>query len=90
MKNYQIYHQISDDLQGTLAKWKKLEPNENNFNHGFSQKRVSTRCFVFNPLPAGVDFCCLLITFLNSLDPDQARQNVGPGLDPNCLTPRWY
>ena len=21
----------------------------------------------------------------NSLDPDQARQNVGPDLDPNCL-----
>ena len=33
------------------------------------------------------DFCCLLITFANSLDPDQARQNVGPDLDPNCLTP---
>ena len=26
------------------------------------------------------------ITFANSLDPDQARQNVGPDLDPNCLT----
>ena len=32
------------------------------------------------------DFCELLITFANSLDPDQARQYVGPGLDPNCLT----
>ena len=30
--------------------------------------------------------CCLLITFANSSDPDQARQNVGPDLDPNCLT----
>ena len=29
---------------------------------------------------------CLLITFANSLDPDEARQNVGPDLDPNCLT----
>ena len=28
---------------------------------------------------------CLLITFANSLDPDQARQNVAPDLDPNCL-----
>ena len=26
------------------------------------------------------------LTFSNSLDPDQARQNVGPDLDPNCLT----
>ena len=24
--------------------------------------------------------------FANSLDPDQARQNVGPDLDTNCLT----
>ena len=28
----------------------------------------------------------LLITFVNTLDPDQDRQNVGPDLDPNCLT----
>ena len=28
----------------------------------------------------------MLITFANSLDLDQARQNVGPDLDPNCLT----
>ena len=31
-------------------------------------------------------FSCLLITFANSLDPDQARQIVGPDLDPNCLS----
>ena len=36
--------------------------------------------------PSRVDFCCLLITFANSLDPDQAGQNVRPDLDPNCLT----
>ena len=24
--------------------------------------------------------------FVNNLDPDQAPQNVGPDLDPNCLT----
>ena len=27
-----------------------------------------------------------VITFANNLDPDQARRNVGPDLDPNCLT----
>ena len=27
----------------------------------------------------------LLIIFANSLDPDQARKNVQPDLDPNCL-----
>ena len=30
--------------------------------------------------------CYLLITFANSLEPDQAQPNVGPDLDPNCLT----
>ena len=30
--------------------------------------------------------CYLLITFANSLDPDQDRQNVGPDLNPNGLT----
>ena len=40
---------------------------------------------VSNFLASG-DFCCLLITFANSLDPDQDRQDVGPDLDPNCLT----
>ena len=74
-------------VANTLAKWKDLEPNEINFSQGFSQKVVSTTCFVFNSLPAKGNFCCLLMTFANSLDPDQARQNVGPDLDPNCLTP---
>ena len=40
----------------------------------------------FNSSSANGDFCGLLITFANSLDPDQARQNVRPDLDPNCLT----
>ena len=30
--------------------------------------------------------CHLLISFANSLDSDQDRQNVGPDLDPNRLT----
>ena len=32
----------------------------------------------------------LLITFANSLNPDQTRQNVRPDLDPNCLTLRVF
>ena len=39
----------------------------------------------FNSLPASGKFCCPLITFANSLDPDQSPQNVGPGLDPKCV-----
>ena len=77
-------------VANTLAKWKKLEPNEINFSQGFSQKAVSVGCFVFNLLPARVDFCYLLITFANILDPDQAQQNVGPDLNPSWLTSRWY
>ena len=76
-------------VANTLAHWKKLEPNEIDFSQGLSQKvhGVSRSCSVLNSLSASGNFCHLLITFANSLDPDQARQNVGPDLDPNCLTP---
>ena len=40
----------------------------------------------FNSFPASRDFCRLLITFANTLDPDQARKDVGSDLDSNCLT----
>ena len=50
-------------------------------------KVLARSCFALNSLPARGDFCCLLITFANSLDPDQARQNAGHDLDPYCLTP---
>ena len=73
-------------VANTLAKWKNWEPNEINFSQDFSQKVVSTSCIIFNSLPARDDFSWLLITFANSLDPDQARHFVGPNLDPNCLT----
>ena len=38
---------------------------------------------------ADVDFILIALSadaFENSLEPDQARQNVWPDLDPNCLT----
>ena len=63
-----------------FSQMEKLEPNEIHFSQGFSQKVASTSYFVLNSLPASVDFCCLLITFANSLDPDQARQNVRSNL----------
>ena len=43
-----------------------------------------------NSFPASGELYHLLKTFANSLDPDQAWQNVGPDLDPNCLTLWWY
>ena len=50
----------------TLAKWKKLEPNEIDFSQGFSQEVVSKSCSVLNSLPASGYFRHLLITFANS------------------------
>ena len=43
-----------------------------------------------NSLPACDYFCSILITYVNSLDPDQAGRSVGPDLDPNCLTHQYF
>ena len=61
-----------------------MEPNAINFSQGLSQKVVSRSCYY---VYARGNFCCLLITFANSLDPDQAGHFVGPDLDPNFLSP---
>ena len=60
-------------VANTVAKWKKLEPNETNFSQGSARNSIF---FVV----------CLSLQTV-SLDPDQARQNVGPDQDSNCLTP---
>ena len=39
-----------------------------------------------NSFLANGDLCHLLLTFANSLDPDQDKQIVGPNVHPNCLT----
>ena len=36
------------------------------------------------------EFDCMLTNSANSLDPDQARHDVEPDLDPNCLIHWWY
>ena len=51
----------------------------------FSNLGIS-RCKTFNSLLASSEFCRLLITFTDSLDSDQDRQNVCPDLDQNHLT----
>ena len=48
--------------------------------------KISTSAFFVNSFPLVTNFYHLLKSFANSLDPDQAHQNVGPDLDPNCLT----
>ena len=45
-----------------------------------------SRVWSVKKFPISDDFCRLLMTFANSLDPDQAQHYVGPDLDPNCLT----
>ena len=45
------------------------------------KKGVST--LIFNSFLTSGDFFRLLITFANSLDPDQDQQNVRPDLDQN-------
>ena len=47
---------------------------------------IKVNYIIFNYFLASGDFFHLLITFANSLDPDQDRQNVGPDLDTNRLT----
>ena len=42
--------------------------------------------FVRLNLSASEDFCCLLPTFVNSLVIDQEQLEVGPDLNPDCLT----
>ena len=42
------------------------------------------QCMVsLNSFLSSGDFCRLLITFANNLNPNQDRQNVGSDLDPN-------
>ena len=59
---------------------------KNKKNISLSSAEFAHRVVTVNSFPTSGDFCHLLISFSNSLDPDQARQNVGPDLDPNCLT----
>ena len=44
----------------------------------------------FNSFLDSGDFCHLLITFANSLDPGQDGQNVGPDVDPNHSVPERF
>ena len=48
--------------------------------------KIKTTYDDLNSFLASSDFCRLPISFANNLDPYQDRQNVGPDLDPTCLT----
>ena len=67
------------EYMGTLKKLDfKTSQEQTTYKLKFSER-------YFNSFLASDDFCPLLITFANSLDPDQDRQNVGPDLDLNSL-----
>ena len=53
---------------------------------GYSGQDCQVSLYFFNSFLASGDFFRLLITFANSLDPDQGQQNVGPDLDAIHLT----
>ena len=78
MTKFRAYPGSESVVANTLAKWKKLEPNEIDL----SQEVVSRSCSVLNSLPASsADNLC------KQFGPRSGpTQNVGPDLDPNCLT----
>ena len=51
-------------------------------NQQMTKKHINFPEDRVDSLPASTKFCHLLIIFANSLDPDQAQQDVGPDLDP--------
>ena len=74
-----------------------ITPDKRAYPHSYFSRKANVVVFIrsalaffvvaaLNSFPAIGNICCLLITFANSLDRYQARQNVGPDLDPNCLT----
>ena len=76
---------------GWMDDWQKVITIAH-LEHSSGELKRSTVDFMielFNSFPASGDWC-LLITFANSLDPDQAWQNLGCNLNPNCLTLWWY
>ena len=56
----------------------------NNGSHG---ELINFVNISINSFPTSGDFCRLLITFANGLEPDQARHFY---MDSNCLTLWWY
>ena len=60
--------------------------NESNLIYSTDEESIVCKACLFISFLDNGDFCRLLITFENSLEPDQARHNVGSDLDPNCLT----
>ena len=78
------------DVQRSKQASKMLSFGRNGKKNNKKKTSVSTSLKAVDSFPASGKFCHLLIIFANSLDPDQAPQNVGSDLNPNCLTLWWY
>ena len=57
-----------------------------NFNGTFSNEFSSFEQAHQALLAVTLSLTHSVITFANNLDPDQNKLNVGPCMDPNCLT----
>ena len=51
---------------------------------------TSQTLMLCKPFLASGDICCLLITFANSLDPDQDKSNVGSDLDTLIMLKEFF
>ena len=71
---------------GENRKYLSVYPTYTELSLSVLQIQKGVPKYVINSFPSSGDFSHLLITNENTLDPDQAQQNVGPDLDPNCLT----
>ena len=60
--------------------------NQSDSKEHYWLELMSLGCYCSHPKLWVTDFHRLLIIFANSLDLDQAQQNVGPDQSPNCLT----
>ena len=67
-----------------------MKPEQQHSVHRYFEDEVESLDKLFksrlNSFLAGCNFCHLLITFANRLDPDKDRQNVGSDINSNCLT----
>ena len=68
-----MFASVSVRIRVAIILFKRSDISDNFENNLLSFKSIA----IFISFHASGDFCRLLLTFANSLDPDQARQNVG-------------
>ena len=69
-----MFASVSVRIRVAIILFKRSDISDN-FENNILLSFISIAIFI--SFHASGDFCRLLLTFANSLDPDQARQNVG-------------